>query len=808
MDKLTIRDIDVSGRRVLVRVDFNVPLDEKTGKITDDSRIRATLPTIEYLIARQVKVILCSHLGRPGGKVVDKLRLTVVAQRLSQILGKQVGVTKNCIGSETKKSVANLRSGDVIFLENLRFHSAEERDNPVFAQALAKLADIYVNDAFGTSHRSHASIVRVADYLPSVAGLLLERELETLGSILENPARPFCGLLGGAKVSDKVEMLENILNRVDSLLIGGGMAATFLKAKSYEVGLSLIEADSLDTVVGLIDKASKNGVRILLPVDVIVADGLDAEAKVKVVSVENVSPRSKIVDIGPQTIKNFSEELQKCKTIFWNGPMGIYEIPQFAEGTKAIARLLAGLDAATIIGGGSTAEIVIEMKLASKITFVSTGGGATLRYLSDKKLPGVEVLLDKKLDKDWKEKRLTSDIIELIKPISRSSLTRIVLLVIDGLGGLPNPQTGKTELETANTPNLDKLATRGICGLIDPVSPGITPGSAPGHLALFGYDPVTFNIGRGVLEAIGVDFDLQQGDIAARGNFCTVDETSLITDRRAGRISTEKCAELCQLLNGVLIEGVKLFVYPVKEHRFIAVFRGEGLVSDISDSDPQQIGLAPKIVTALRPEAAKMAGIINQFIAQAKETLAEHYPVNMLLLRGFSQRPQFPTMGEIYKLKPAAIASYPMYRGLAKLVGMEVLKTGSTIEDEFITLKQNYANYDFFFLHIKGTDSAGEDGDFEGKVRVIEEVDSALPSLTSLESDVIVVTGDHSTPALLKGHSWHPVPILLYSKWCRPDRETEFSESACVYGGLGRFPGQQIMTLAMANALKLDKFGA
>jgi len=395
MDKQTIRDIDVSGKRVLVRVDFNVPLDEKTGKITDDSRIRATLPTIEYLIDRGARVILASHLGRPEGKVVDKLRLTVVAQRLSQILGKQVGVTKNCIGSETKKSVASLKSSDVLFLENLRFHSAEERDSAVFARALANLADIYVNDAFGTSHRSHASIVKVTEYLPSVAGLLLERELKTLGSILENQAHPFGGLLGGAKVSDKVGMLENILNRVDSLLIGGGMAATFLKAKSYEVGLSLIEADRLDTAVRLMEKASRNGVRLLLPVDVIVADGLDAEAKVKVVSIENISPRLRIVDIGPQTIKNFSEELRKCKTIFWNGPMGIYEKPQFAKGTKAMARLLAGLDATTIIGGGSTAEVVIEMKLADRMTFVSTGGGATLRFLSGKTLPGVETLLDK-----------------------------------------------------------------------------------------------------------------------------------------------------------------------------------------------------------------------------------------------------------------------------------------------------------------------------------------------------------------------------------------------------------------------------
>jgi len=398
--------------------------------------------------------------------------------------------------------------------------------------------------------------------------------------------------------------------------------------------------------------------------------------------------------------------------------------------------------------------------------------------------------------------------LELIKTIARPSPAKIVLLVIDGLGGLPNPKTGKTELETANTPNLDQLATKAICGLIDPVSPGITPGSAPGHLALFGYNPLTFTIGRGVLEAIGIDFNLESGDVAARGNLCTVDEAGLVTDRRAGRISTAKSTELCQLLDGLVIDKAKILVHPVKEHRFIVVFRGEGLAPDVSDSDPQQTGVAPKIITALNPQASRTASIASQFIARAKAILSKHHPANMVLLRGFSQRPQFPTMGEIYKLKPAAIAGYPMYRGLAKLVGMEVLETGTSIEDEFVTLKRNYANYDFFFLHIKGTDSAGEDGDFDRKVRIIEQVDNALSTLMSLEPDVLVVTGDHSTPALLKGHSWHPVPILLYSKWCRPDRVGEFSESACASGGLGRFPATQVMLLAMANALKLTKFGA
>ncbi len=400
------------------------------------------------------------------------------------------------------------------------------------------------------------------------------------------------------------------------------------------------------------------------------------------------------------------------------------------------------------------------------------------------------------------------DSLELVKPISKPSPTRIVLLVIDGLGGLPNPQTGKTELETANTPNLDQLAAGGICGLIDPVRPGITPGSAPGHLALFGYDPVSCNIGRGALEATGIDFDLQREDVAARGNFCTVNEDGLVTDRRAGRISTEKCAELSQLLDGLEIEGVKLSVRPVKEHRFITVFRGEGLASGVGDSDPQQTGLMPKEIVPLSPPAERMADIANQFIAQAKVILGKYYPANMVLLRGFSKRPQFPTMADIYKLKAAAIVAYPMYRGLAKLVGMDILETGNTIEDEFETLKQHYNDYDFFFLHIKQADSAGEDGDFERKVRIIEQVDNALPSLISIKPDVIVVTADHSTPALLKGHSWHPVPVLLHSKYCRPDRVSEFSESACILGGLGRFPATQIMPLAMANALKLIKLGA
>jgi len=307
-----------------------------------------------------------------------------------------VGVATDCIGPEVEKSVESLKRGEVLLLENLRFHSDEETGSASFAQALAQLGDVFVNDAFGTSHRAHASIAGIAHYLPAVAGLLLEKEIKTLGGILENPTRPFAALLGGAKVSDKVGMLENIMGKVDCLLIGGGMAATFLKAKSYEVGLSLIEVDRVDTAAKLIEEATKSGVRLLLPTDVVIADELDAEAKVEIVSIENIPKDKRIVDIGPQTIERFGKELQGSKTIFWNGPVGIHEIPQFDNGTQAMAKLLAELDAATIIGGGSTAEAVDGIGVADRMTFISTGGGASLRFLSGEKLPGVEALLDKK----------------------------------------------------------------------------------------------------------------------------------------------------------------------------------------------------------------------------------------------------------------------------------------------------------------------------------------------------------------------------------------------------------------------------
>lgn len=401
--------------------------------------------------------------------------------------------------------------------------------------------------------------------------------------------------------------------------------------------------------------------------------------------------------------------------------------------------------------------------------------------------------------------------LDLIKDISRPSPSKIVLLVIDGLGGLPDPSTGKSELETASLPNLDRLASSGICGLADPVGSGITPGSAPGHLAVFGYDPVSCNIGRGVLEAIGIDIDLESGDVAARGNFCTVDENGLITDRRAGRITTERCNELCRILDGVSFSGVKISVHPVREHRFVVVFDGEYLSAAVTESDPQQTGALPLNIKPAFPAdsgAVRLAEVANRFITEARDRLSDYSPANMVLLRGFSMLPDLPKMNEIYKLKPLAIAVYPMYRGLARLVGMDIAATGTTVEDEFETLRQHYDEYDFFFIHIKATDSAGEDGDFAAKVRVLEQIDAALPGLTALDPDVLVVTGDHSTPAVLKGHSWHPVPVLLSSQYCRFDEVQEFSERAFLNGGLGRIASTEIMPLAMANALKLNKFGA
>ena len=394
MNKQTVRDIDVSGKKVLVRVDFNVPLDGKTGEISDDSRIHAILPTLDYLFERGAKIILCSHLGRPNGKVTESLRMGVIANRLSELLKMPVKTVKDCVGSETKKAAAKLNSAEVLLLENLRFYPEEEENDPEFARALANLADIYVNDAFGTAHREHASIVGVTNYLPSVAGLLIEKEIQHLSGIIEKPAYPFGGLFGGAKVSDKVDMLENIMANVDYLFIGGGMAATFLKAKSYQTGLSLIEEDSLGTAAMLMERARNNGSKLFLPLDVVVAAEPNEKALGETVDIENIPPDKMIVDIGLRTIEYFSKGLRGCKTIFWNGPMGIHEISRFATGTRAMAELLAETNAVTIIGGGSSAEVMTSMGLANKITFISTGGGASLSFLGGRKLPGVEALLD------------------------------------------------------------------------------------------------------------------------------------------------------------------------------------------------------------------------------------------------------------------------------------------------------------------------------------------------------------------------------------------------------------------------------
>lgn len=397
---------------------------------------------------------------------------------------------------------------------------------------------------------------------------------------------------------------------------------------------------------------------------------------------------------------------------------------------------------------------------------------------------------------------------EILKEVVVEADSKIVLLVIDGLGGLPMAEGGLTELETARTLNLDALAKRSLCGLMDPISPGIIPGSGPGHLSLFGYDPLKYRIGRGVLAALGVGFPLQASDVAVRVNFATADERGTIVDRRAGRIKTERNEALCRLLEQIKISQVEIFVRPVKEHRAVVVFRGQGLSADLTDSDPQKVGLPPKQVTPLSQEAQRAADIANQFVGQAREILAGSFPANTVLLRGFDKLGDIPSMKEVYGLKAAAIASYPMYKGMARLLGMEVLSTGETIEEEFDTLCEGFQRFDFFYLHVKQTDSAGEDGDFERKVRIIEEIDGQIPKLLALNPDVVVATGDHSTPAVLRSHSWHPSPVLLYSRYCRPDKVTGFSERECSQGGLGRFPAVNLMPLAMANALRLKRFGA
>ncbi len=401
---------------------------------------------------------------------------------------------------------------------------------------------------------------------------------------------------------------------------------------------------------------------------------------------------------------------------------------------------------------------------------------------------------------------------ELIKELSQRNERKIVLVVLDGLGGAPN-ESGKTELEAARTPNLDKLAKISEIGLVHPISPGITPGSGPSHLALFGYDPIKYQIGRGVLENLGLGVELKKGDIAIRGNFCTVKEYNgrlIVVDRRAGRIPTEENRRLCSILqkNISKIEDVEIVFTPGMEHRFAIRLRGEGLFPYVGDTDPQKEGKEPLEPTATDPKGEKLARILKKMLYAAREILKEEQ-ANYILLRGISALPNIPSMSEIFKLTPAAIATYPMYKGLAKLVGMEVLEVeGNSIEDEINTLKKYYEQFDFFYLHIKKTDSYGEDGDYYAKVKLIEEFDKKLPLIMELEPHVLVVTGDHSTPAILKSHSWHPNPFLLYSPFVRQSGIEEFSERSCAQGNLHIYNAVDAMILMLANALKLKKFGA
>jgi 2,3-bisphosphoglycerate-independent phosphoglycerate mutase len=398
--------------------------------------------------------------------------------------------------------------------------------------------------------------------------------------------------------------------------------------------------------------------------------------------------------------------------------------------------------------------------------------------------------------------------LDLVRELAQEADTKIVLFVMDGLGGLPHHETGRTELESAYTPHLDMLARESACGFTVPVGVGITPGSGPGHLALFGYDPMVYNIGRGVLEAAGIDFDLQPSDVAARGNFCTVDGSGRIVDRRAGRISTEDSARIVEGLRDIHVNGVEAFVEPVREHRFVFVLRGEGLSDAVADTDPQKEGAQPLPPRATAPEGEATAGLVEKWVDEATRYLADKSPANMALLRGFAKRPNWPSMPEVFKLRPAAVAHYPMYRGLAKLVGMETLPVGPALDDSIATLRENWGRFDYFFVHYKYTDTAGEDGDFDRKVAKLEEVDAGIRSLTELEPDVLMIAGDHSTPATMAAHSWHPVPFMLQGKNMRADECGMFSETELRRGSLGTFPAKEALPLAMAHAGRLKKYGA
>ena len=392
--KKTIEDIDVQGKKVLVRVDFNVPLNEN-GEITDETRIRAALPTIQYLLDHGAKVILMSHLGRPKGEVKPEFSLAPVAKRLSEILNTKVIFAKDCIGKEAQDAVDSMEAGQVVLLENLRFHKEETANDPEFAKQLASLGDIFVLDAFGTAHRAHASTAGVADYLPAVAGFLIGKELSIMGKALEDPARPFIAILGGAKVSDKIGVIENLLGKVDGLIIGGGMANTFVKAQGYEMGKSLVDDERLGLARDLMDQAKKKGIKIMLPSDFVVAKEFKADAETQIVAAENIPADAMALDIGPSTRIIFANEIKSAKTVIWNGPMGVAEMPAFANGTKANAEALADSSAITIIGGGDSAAAVKKLGYADKMSHISTGGGASLEFLEGKELPGVAALNDK-----------------------------------------------------------------------------------------------------------------------------------------------------------------------------------------------------------------------------------------------------------------------------------------------------------------------------------------------------------------------------------------------------------------------------
>jgi len=400
------------------------------------------------------------------------------------------------------------------------------------------------------------------------------------------------------------------------------------------------------------------------------------------------------------------------------------------------------------------------------------------------------------------------DIHELTRELKTTNDSKIVMLVADGLGGLPQTPGGPTELGAAETPNLDNLAKIGASGSLVPIKPGITPGSGPGHLGLFGYDPLKYIIGRGVLEATGIGFKVEPGDVAIRCNFCTLDAEGKITDRRAGRIPTENSAPLAAKLREVKIPNAEVFVEPVKEHRFVVVFRGQGLGGNVEDTDPQKTGVPPLDPVAHDEAGRRTAEAARQFVAQAGKLLADQPAANGLTMRGFSVKPDLPTYEEVYGVKAAAIAVYPMYKGLAQLVGMEIVGQPGTLDEEIDVLEQAWNDYDFFFVHFKYTDSRGEDGDFQAKSQMIEEFDRVIPRVTALNPTVLIVTGDHSTPASLASHSWHPVPTLLVADTCRTDACLRFSEVDALGGGLGHFEAVYLMPLALAHANRLGKFGA